>query len=156
MTRTTLIAFVFGLTLWGCGLQPHPPLAVIPPVVVMNEDLAAGVPYWVADGYTKYPEFVLLAVHGQTMYGQWYAFPDDREALLVDDVLWDLRRKHPGIRIVAVVCNPDGLVTEVPGVTYAQKTVWAIPTRHTGLFVRLTRSLIPDTIGSINQLIENP
>jgi hypothetical protein len=116
--------------------------------VVLSADVADALPYWQAEARRHgIRNAVILVVHGDEFMGGWWAFPDaPMKPLAVDQLLWTLRRQHPGKVLIAVVCNPGGIACTVPGVFYARENVWVKP----GERWKITRSGLDHAAGCLD------
>jgi hypothetical protein len=105
---------------------------------------------WEAEVARRYDSCVLVLVHGDCVFGVWYAVMPGA-AKPMTDLVAELRLTYPHDRIVLMSCNPCGMVLDAENVTYANADVWLVPDR-----VLDPRSLIaPDVIGNVYEFTEN-
>jgi len=84
--------------------------------------------YWKQQIARRYKDAVMVVCHGNTgPDGQWWAYPDYEAPLPMKDLVKRVRAIYPNRRIVLIACNPDALVFNEPGVTYAKESVWFWP-----------------------------
>ena len=139
--------------------------------VLLSESMTPYVPLWREETSRRYPNAVVVFVHGDDQNGEWVVVPDVIEpadgvlALMgfehqvrpldprpVRQVINDVKARHPGRHVVLVTCNPGHYrLDDVEGVSYSLDNIWLMPDRY--LHPRNQND--PDTDGSIFELIEN-
>jgi hypothetical protein len=137
------VAILLALLLAGCAAKaPGVPYRHAPDVegikgIVLCADVADALPYWQAEARRHgIDNAVIVVCHGTSFYGVWMAVPDPpMKMMAVEQLLWTVRREHPGRPIIAVICNPGGAACTVPDVFFARENVWVVP----GDRFRLTR-----------------
>ena len=145
------ILLVVGI-MFGCTVTPRPLPETDTTVesTALSFDLMRAAQRWEREVAERYPNAVVVAVHGRTdeQSGQWYAYPSVGEAVPVKDMVKSLRSNYPDRRIVLICCNPDGKVlTGVSNVAYADEMVWVVPDDQIGFTFR--DLLGPSAVGSI-------
>jgi len=126
---------------WACG----------------SEELRPWIDEWQVEVETRYDDYFLVMVHGESIGDEWFVFPDDGPPLAVRALIPYLRQRGVNGRIVLAVCNPEGHRLRAEDVSYATKSVWALPDRFVdGSLSGLIRDWPEDSIGSIDEFIHNP
>lgn len=140
----SVLLFVTGFSLGRCVINTRSPQAGPVDMVCLADSLEWSVELWRSEIARRYPGAVGLVCHGGDM-GHWTLHPDHRRLVLlptgpipfylqdrpfpVEQEIAVLRAKYPGRRIVLVVCNPGHYRLNIPGVSYALESVWAVPDR---------------------------
>jgi hypothetical protein len=129
-----LAGILLALLLAGCATTSRPQYRHAPGAdridsIVLCADVGDARYYWEAEvrrhGIT---DCVIVICHGTEWMGMWMAFPDaPMKMITVEQLLWTIRREHPGRDLIAVICNPTGLPLTVPDVYYAREDVWERP-----------------------------
>ena len=65
------------------------------------------------------------------MDGRWFCYPDaPRSPMPVESVAWLLHSEYGSKRLIMlIVCNPEGDSLNVPGIIYAKRSVWNMPSK---------------------------
>ncbi len=112
-------------------------------IVLLDGDMAAS-QEWKAEAQRRFKDPIIVTVHGRTVAGQWYCFPQcDHEELRVETLAQSMHRLHPDNDIVLIVCNADGHEIHVPHVWYARQKVWMRPTASLYPWERAARQNSP-------------
>lgn len=159
--RVFLLGCLSGVLLSACTVAPRRPPGLVADdgrirlVICYNADLAPGAGYWTAQASERYRDFVLLMVHGGVLSGEWVTLADSGVIERFEDVVARVRARYPGVRIVAVVCNPGRIESGAPGLTYALGDVWVVPDDAVAPLVGRLRDLPRDGVGDITEFVEN-
>lgn len=87
-----------------------------------------GLQQWLAAARKRFPNPIIVAFHGWDCDGRWTSHPDDpRLAGPIEPVAKALHDAMPDRQIVLLACNPDHQKLHVPGVWYADDSVWIVP-----------------------------
>jgi hypothetical protein len=116
--------------------------------IVLCEDIADALPYWQAEARRHgIRDAVIVVAHGDEFMGAWMAFPDaPMKPILVEQLLWQVRRQYPNRVIIAAICNPGDIKISVPDVFYAREDVWVKP----GNRWKITRSGLDHAAGCLD------
>jgi hypothetical protein len=97
--------------------------------IVLCSDIANALPHWEAEARRHgITDCVIVVAHGDEFLGTWMAFPDaPMKPILVEQLLWAVRRQYPNKLIIASICNPGDIKITVPDVFYAREAVWVKP-----------------------------
>ena len=158
MKRLCLIALVgLLLLLPACCTMPVPQLRNHVIVTALCPDLVEGANEWVPDVAPKYPNALIVAVHGgvDPLSGKWYAYPTLSQPLPVAVLVKLYRLDYPNRHIVLICCNPGHKVLHgVHNVSYALDDVWVHPDVAVGLGVKWYRdSTDPQDYGDISEFV---
>jgi len=158
-TLLLLLALACGTTLWACHVPAHNPnyfadVSIMPACADLLE--ASG--QWVVEIQTRYPQALVVFVHGNVDpgSGEWFAYPDIGAPISMYDLVDNLRVKIGPRRIILLACNPGRLPFDAPGVSYALNDVWITPDSFASVVGQLRDVYEPDVIGSIAEFTENP
>lgn len=111
--RSVLVAL---LLLAGCVTAPLPQGRE----VVLNQNLQWASDAWLREARTRFDDPIVVLVHGGTLAGEWFAFPDDGPPIHVEAMARLLHKLYGSTRpIVLITCNQDALPLNVPNTFYA-------------------------------------
>jgi len=129
VTSLLLIALILA-ALPGCASSARYQTSALATqdIVLLDGDMDAS-REWQKEAEKRFVHPVIVTVHGRTVAGKWYCFPQHpRQMVLVADLAQSMHERFPGRDIVLIVCNEDGHAIHVPHVWYAQHKVWVRPT----------------------------
>lgn len=146
------VVLLASCTIYPYTSQPRPQST---PSHVLSFDIQFGEDKWLDEIGLRYADAVAVFVHGNTHAetGEWYAYPSVGIAVPMEELVEELRETYPDDRIVLLVCNPDGLELDSPGVTYAKANVWVIPDRFVHPLLQPFRK--PGNVGSVFDMEHN-
>lgn len=124
-----LAAIGIAISLSGPSITARTPSVT---VEVMDPSLTLYADAWRAEVARRFPDAVVILAHGGNFAGdQWIcsALMFGRYSTVQDAVHFEQAR-YPGRTIVVLCCNPGHLKLGIPGVYYANDSVWCIPDRE--------------------------
>lgn len=100
-------------------------------IEVMDPSLTGYAELWRAEISRRFPDAVAILCHGGNFAGeQWICSAGNfgRYSTVPEAVAYEQAR-YPGRTIVILCCNPGHLKLGIPGVYYANDSVWCVPDR---------------------------
>lgn len=125
MSATRRWCALFLILLAGCAHPTEPPAATS---IVLSKNIGVFAGRWEREAATRFEHPIVVIVHGATIDGKLYVFPDGTPPMSFEGTAKLLRTLYPDRPIVIACCNEDGVAVHgFPGIYYARRIVWYPP-----------------------------